>query len=107
MKVKLEEAHLHRGGITPYGVNYSLQRALVLKQFQITVSAIHVIYYYYCCFSLMQLLYSGVYAKQDLILISLVLFVDYSLSKVTYQLGRKFFSENLAGFVAKITGMKA
>ena len=55
----------------------------------------------------MQLLYSGVYAKQDLILISLVLFVDYSLSKVTYQLGRKFFSEKVAGFVAKITGMKA
>ena len=36
MKVKLEEAHLHRGGITPSGVNYSLQKALVLKQFQIT-----------------------------------------------------------------------
>ena len=72
-----------------------------------TVSAIHVIYYYYCCFSLMQLLYSGVYAKQDLILLSLVLFVDYWLSKVTYQLGRKFFSEKVAGFVPKITGMKA
>ena len=70
-----------------------------------TVSAI--VCYYYCCFSFMQLLYSSVYAKQDLILISLVLFVDYSLSKVTYQLGRKFFSENVAGFVAKITGMKA
>ena len=70
-----------------------------------TVSAI--VCYYYCCFSFMQLLYSSVCAKQDLILISLVLFVDYSLSKVTYQLGRKFFSENLAGFVAKITGMKA
>ena len=36
MKVKLEEAHLHRGGITPCEVNYSLQKALVLKQFQIT-----------------------------------------------------------------------
>ena len=72
-----------------------------------TVSAIHVIYYYYCCFSFMQLLYSSVYAEQDLILISLVLFVDYSLSKVTYQLGRKFFSETVAGFLAKITGMKA
>ena len=35
-KVKLKEAHLHRGGITPCGVNYSLKRALVLKQFQIT-----------------------------------------------------------------------
>ena len=70
-----------------------------------TVSAI--VCYYYCCFSFMQLLYSSVCAKQDLILISLVLFVDYSLSKVTYQPGRKFFSENLAGFVAKITGMKA
>ena len=70
-----------------------------------TVSAI--VCYYYCCFSFMQLLYSGVYAKQDLILISLVLFVDYSLSKVTYQLGRKFFSEKVAGFVAKITGMKS
>ena len=34
-KVKLEEAHLHRGGIAPCGVNYSLQKALVLKQFQI------------------------------------------------------------------------
>ena len=70
-----------------------------------TVSAI--VCYYYCCFSFMQLLYSSVYAKQDLILISLVLFVDYSLSKVTYQLGRKFFPEKVAGFVAKITGMKA
>ena len=70
-----------------------------------TVSAI--VCYYYCCFSFMQLLYSSVCAKQDLILISLVLFVDYSLSKVTYQLGRKFFSEKVAGFVAKITGMKA
>ena len=70
-----------------------------------TVSAI--VCYYYCCFSFMQLLYSSVYAKQDLILISLVLFVDYSLPKVTYQLGRKFFSENVAGFVAKMTGMKA
>ena len=70
-----------------------------------TVSAI--VCYYYCCFSFMQLLYSSVCAKQDLILISLVLFVDYSLPKVTYQLGRKFFSENVAGFVAKMTGMKA
>ena len=35
-KVKREEAHLYRGGITPCGVNYSLKRALVLKQFQIT-----------------------------------------------------------------------
>ena len=42
-----------------------------------------------------------------MILIPLVLFVDYWLSKVTYQLGRKFFSEKVAGFVAKITGMKA
>ena len=50
----------------------------------------------------MQLLYSSVYAKKDMILIPLVLFVDYSLSKVTYQLGRKFFSENVAGFVAKM-----
>ena len=102
MKVKLEEVHLHREGITPCGVNYSLQRALLLKQFQITQFQL-----LYCCFSFMQLLYSSVYAKQDLILISLVLFVDYSLSKVTYQLGRKFFSEKVAGFVAKITGMKA
>ena len=70
-----------------------------------TVSAI--VCYYCCCFSFMQLLYSSVYAKQDLILISLVLFVDYSLSKVTYQLGRKFFPEKVAGFVPKITGMKA
>ena len=70
-----------------------------------TVSAI--VCYYYCCFSFMQLLYSSVCAKQDLILISLVLFVDYSLPKVTYQLGRKFFSENVAGFVGKMTGMKA
>ena len=70
-----------------------------------TVSAI--VCYYHCCFSFMQLLYRSVYAKQDLILISLVLFVDYSLPKVTYQLGRKFFSENVAGFVAKMTGMKA